>query len=618
MIYCAIFGAALGWLQVHSERHRDLWAFLIHRPLSRSRIFFSKVIAGLCLYALGAVLPLLGMIMAIRMPGHLAAPFEWAMVLPVSVGLLCGIVYYFAGMLTGLRQARWYGSRALGVGVAIVAWIAANNVPEFSRALVLIGLGGAMAGGAAWGSFLSGGYYDGQPPWGRRALVASLMFGSFIVVLLVMLVLESLLPRGSYPWSRYQTTKDGTLYKLTQPAHGVLQITDLAGQPLKDAKTGRAMTLNDFNHQAASEPSVQANFEAAAQPEKAHYRYGDSSRFFTLWRQTPDTLWYWNRNGRLWAYDLASRRFLGSLGPSGFIPGSTAGPDRFSGAEGRGGHGNGYFEQSYPARTLPTDTAVYRLDLENRTATVFFAATNGDRIGGALDIASKDSDWASTFIVTRKSIQLLRPDGKAVWQIPYEPAYPAYDEISYCILDATNKFVVWIQPDGRTNKLSGWTLPAHVAWVVADQGVVHSTNLPSLAAYRGWQELPLTERLVRAVVPPGFLAAPAVLYGIATFREFILWWDVAASVALSVVCAGIGWVLGRRNHFSVGGQCKWAVFHLVFGLPGLLAFCGAQEWPAQEPCAQCKKPRVVDRDHCEFCGADFAPPARNGTEIFEG
>jgi hypothetical protein len=26
---------------------------------------------------------------------------------------------------------------------------------------------------------------------------------------------------------------------------------------------------------------------------------------------------------------------------------------------------------------------------------------------------------------------------------------------------------------------------------------------------------------------------------------------------------------------------------------------------------------VVDRGQCEHCGADFAPPEKNGTEIFE-
>jgi len=25
----------------------------------------------------------------------------------------------------------------------------------------------------------------------------------------------------------------------------------------------------------------------------------------------------------------------------------------------------------------------------------------------------------------------------------------------------------------------------------------------------------------------------------------------------------------------------------------------------------------VDREHCEYCGGEFNPPERNGTEIFE-
>jgi hypothetical protein len=32
---------------------------------------------------------------------------------------LTGIAYYFAGLLTGLRQARWYASRSFGLGLAI-------------------------------------------------------------------------------------------------------------------------------------------------------------------------------------------------------------------------------------------------------------------------------------------------------------------------------------------------------------------------------------------------------------------------------------------------------------------------------------------------------------------
>ena len=617
MVFCAIFGAILGWLQIHNERHRDLWAFLIHRPLSRTKIFFAKVIAGLCLYVAGAGLPLLGVILMIRIPGHMAAPFEWAMVLPVTACFLSGIVYYFAGLLTGLRQARWYASRGLGLGVAILVSVAVVIVPEFWRALFLILLGGAIVATAAWGSFMSNGYYVGQPPLGRRALVASLMLGGFIVVMVVMALLETLVPnsfRESYHWSRYQMTKDGEIYKLTQPAGKPLQITELNGMPLKDTKTGRPITQTEFNRLVDSESSIQANFDDQAQYQKRHQgRYMDSSHFFTLWRQTPDTLWYWNRNGRLWGYDIASRRFIGSLGPSGFTPVLTTGPDRFSRPEGQ--YGNGYYNSSYPARTLMTDTAVYKLNFENRTANVFFAATNNNRIGGALDVSLNSYDWNYTIIVTREFVQLLKPDGKVVWQIPYVPAYPAYNGVVVSFLEATNRFALWLNANSQTNKLMGWTLPSHIVWLAAGQGALESTNLPSLSGYQGWTPT-LTERLLQSVVPPAFYSAPVFLYGMDFFRDFP-WKDFLTSLAAAVVYTGIGWCLGRRYYFSIGSQLKWAGFHLLFGLPGLLGFLCAQEWPAREPCPNCKNLRLVDREKCAHCGADFAPPPRNGTEIFE-
>ena len=58
------------------------------------------------------------------------------------------------------------------------------------------------------------------------------------------------------------------------------------------------------------------------------------------------------------------------------------------------------------------------------------------------------------------------------------------------------------------------------------------------------------------------------------------------------------------------------MFHLLFGLSGLLAFLSVQEWPTREACPNCQKLRVVDRALCEHCGAPFAPPEKSGTEIF--
>src|SRR5881392_2290889 len=63
------FAATLGWLQIQHERPRDLWAFLVHRPITRTEIFFAKVSAGLLLYAVPIILPMIGYIIWVQIPG---------------------------------------------------------------------------------------------------------------------------------------------------------------------------------------------------------------------------------------------------------------------------------------------------------------------------------------------------------------------------------------------------------------------------------------------------------------------------------------------------------------------------------------------------------------------
>jgi hypothetical protein len=120
--------------------------------------------------------------------------------------------------------------------------------------------------------------------------------------------------------------------------------------------------------------------------------------------------------------------------------------------------------------------------------------------------------------------------------------------------------------------------------------------------------------MLRSVVPPAFYPSAVFLYGMDVYFP---WKDLLISLAAAAVCAVVGWLLCQRYHFSAGARLKWAGFHLIFGLPGLLGFLCVQEWPARESCPNCKKLRVVDREHCEHCGADFAQPEKNGTEIFE-
>jgi hypothetical protein len=103
--FCCIFGALLGWLQIRAEGHPDLWAFLVHRPIPRTKILQAKIISGLILYAAGAGLPILGLVIVSSIPGKVAAPFAWAMALPLVAIFLVGMVFY-GGPADGAAQGQ--------------------------------------------------------------------------------------------------------------------------------------------------------------------------------------------------------------------------------------------------------------------------------------------------------------------------------------------------------------------------------------------------------------------------------------------------------------------------------------------------------------------------------
>ena len=133
--FCAIFGAVLGWLQIHNERRPDLWAFLMHRPMTRTGIFLGKAMAGLGLYAAGGGRAAAGLHRLGAVAGAGGGAVRASMLRPLAAFFLAGTVCYFAGMLTGLRQARWYASRALGLGVAIVVIPLMWESPAFWQGL---------------------------------------------------------------------------------------------------------------------------------------------------------------------------------------------------------------------------------------------------------------------------------------------------------------------------------------------------------------------------------------------------------------------------------------------------------------------------------------------------
>jgi hypothetical protein len=63
-------GLGFGLLIIFQDQRRGRWAFLTHRPISRSRVFWAKVLAGITLHLLATGIPFLIAIWWVATPGH--------------------------------------------------------------------------------------------------------------------------------------------------------------------------------------------------------------------------------------------------------------------------------------------------------------------------------------------------------------------------------------------------------------------------------------------------------------------------------------------------------------------------------------------------------------------
>ena len=156
----------------------------MHRPLGPSRIFLAKALAGVSLYLLALGIPFVCLETWKATPGNMPAPYHWRTSLPWLADILSGLVYYFAGMLTAQREARWYGSRGLALAGAFFCSYLVWTLPEFWQALVAIGIIGSFVGVAAWGSFSAGGEYATQPRLAKAGLAMTFLAALLILSML--------------------------------------------------------------------------------------------------------------------------------------------------------------------------------------------------------------------------------------------------------------------------------------------------------------------------------------------------------------------------------------------------------------------------------------------------
>jgi hypothetical protein len=130
--YALVIGGlaiALGLKQSAWETGHDTYYFLLHRPSSRRFIFGTKLATGAgILLLIGGLLVMCYALWAAT-PGNTSTPFFWSMTVPAWQLWLSMLLVYVGAFLSGIRPARWFGTRLVPlVGAAacvLFVWLSA-------------------------------------------------------------------------------------------------------------------------------------------------------------------------------------------------------------------------------------------------------------------------------------------------------------------------------------------------------------------------------------------------------------------------------------------------------------------------------------------------------------
>jgi hypothetical protein len=107
----AAFCLVLGFYQTLPEDSRETYRLLLWRPTTREAIFAVKFLVGLAVFWSVSAIPILLLGAWAATPGNHPSPFEWSMTAPAWWVWLTAPIFYLGAFVSGLRPARWFGTR---------------------------------------------------------------------------------------------------------------------------------------------------------------------------------------------------------------------------------------------------------------------------------------------------------------------------------------------------------------------------------------------------------------------------------------------------------------------------------------------------------------------------
>jgi hypothetical protein len=656
--FCFPAGAlALGLLQTVFEGSRDRWAYLVHRGVSPERILAAKAVAGLTYLLIATVVPLVGMAWWCSRPGNVAAP--WHPIAPLAgvIAIFAALPAWFAGVLIGLRDVRWYGSRFLPAGLGLLPMMAVLMfgqfwiVPQMLWTIPLSLAVTAVYAVAAVGVVRHRGAYAPQPVITRWCLTLTTACGAFILMcVLVTMTYEGLRElssdlRRNRITSCYFVTEEGRLLKFERPAAGsAVKVTDPA--------TGKTIPYPNN-----SEPHGPIGFWLA--PEQVQLRPRESGQFPEAFVRTRGistagaSVWYYlSEQGVFAGYNRGTRKRVLTIGPDGWTEPGTAPQRRFRGMPRRIGNnqqffsGSTYEDREFPqlhsinwSNTVVFDDGIYRIFPHDGRVTKAYSAPDDNPITSVTSVSGfrELSVWvvhrrlARKFVFTSADIDAANLDVASDVNAQLSENHLAYEirfpdglpDLGPEVIDLPDVEQVayrwWILNGTRGDEMRQCTVIAKRDGTILRQ-VVHDipVNASSTFNEMRYVTLVLPPVLTEVVSRLATRESTAPISGVATERYvterslaslYLMWGS-------SLVSAGLIVLLARRRNLSKGSTIRWSLACLVFGPAAVITLLSLRARPQSGICTTCSRRRPMTINECPHCGSTVPPPVTDGTEIF--
>lgn len=598
-VACTAAGLLLGILQMITEIGQTPWAFLRHRPASARTLFLGKLAAALTLYTAITLPPLvLGIWWAAT---HLPGPWLWSMAIPPLMDYLSGTLFIPAGMLIAAREARWFGSRVLPVGLAIVCTIV-TWAPWLWLAMAGLALGWVILLPAAMGAFTTRAVESTQR-WPLRFLTSlSLLPAMITIPAATGGFLSELLrnPNRSISYTTYQLI-DGCVYRIAyrSPEAGAAIIVDADGRR-NDAAPEQPFGPAQQKSQYGGTGTLTLNW--------ANSGYGSEDRslrmemtYFVPIRLGIGEWWYYVHDwgcyvGYMQRPDESPAR-IGYLGANGLV------------------HYRSQVQRFYPigpkSSVINTITEAHRINsvnLHNRMTSVAFAAPPGERAQAAGYLSRRQPNDTFTPIAniatTDQAIHIYGSPEHPALRIPNPEGYALADVSAgqgfYTIL--YQRSVKWeemqtprllVRVDQAGKELTRMELPA-----------------PPQANY---DPGPLT-RALQGIGMPQAVGIVGIYHSI---RVQSLDLTALVSLGVAILCTIIAHRTLRPYPLSSGLRTFWLIVVFALGIAGMLLLLAIRHWPALLPCTSCGRKRLVTQEHCHHCAAPFMAPDPGAVGIFD-